>query len=507
MGDVFSSPLSIDWSLDGSILAFLVDVGERSSGTEESGIRASHVELWVVSADGSGRRLVARLHSDGIVQPVRWSPDSRQLAYSQPRADSAAAASGSDIAVVGLDGTPARVVADAGAEGRIVGWSPRGDRLLYNRSDGSGSDIYTVSVDGTPAQRLTTTHEATADAWSPDGAWLLYTNGVALGTQTSHSGTWVMRADGSAKALLGPCCSVGWSADGSRAYFEAESGPLLSASADGTDVRPLLNNHALNGWTLSPDGARYATATESGIEVARLGESPVLLTTDAGDGSPTWSADGLWIAFWGRRAGAAGLYAVRADGGQPVLVGADAGGVADPWQATQHGRLAFVRDRAIVTVDRDGSDQRELVPRTAIAGPHRAPASGDSTFQDTMIISPEGPDRDIYRILVGPQLAFAIENRTDVPWVVTLEGFGIFAEECRVSGFGAVVLATYQEKTGRPRVAPATPPDYCLVPPHRTVSINKPESIRGHADVRVAKSVANVWTGYPVIFDLEGRTE
>ena len=69
------------------------------------------------------------------------------------------------------------------------------------------------------------------------------------------------------------------------------------------------------------------------------------------------------------------------------------------------------------------------------------------------------------------------------------------------------MLATYQEKTGRPRVAPATPPDYCLVPPHRTVSINKPESIRGHADVRVAKSVANVWTGYPVIFDLEEKTE
>jgi Tol biopolymer transport system component len=507
MGDVFSSPLSIDWSPDGSKLAFFVDVGERSLGTDESGIRASHHELWVVSADGSGRSLVARLRSDGIVQPVHWSPDSRQLAYTQPRADSAAAASGSDIAVVGLDGTPARVLADAGAEGWIVGWSPTGDRLLYNRSDGSGSDIYTVSVDGTPAQRLTTTHEASADAWSPDGARILYTDGAVLGTQTSHSGTWVMRADGSAKALLGPCCDVGWSADGARAYFEAETGSLLSASVDGTDVRPLVNNHVPNGWALAPDGARYATATETGIEVARLGESPVRLTTDAGDGSPSWSADGLWIAFWGRRAGTAGLYVVRADGGPPVLVGADAVGGVDPWQATQNGRLAFVRDRAIVTVDRDGSDQRELVPRAAIAGPPRAPATGDSTFQDTMILGPDGPDRDIYRILVGPQFAFTFDNRTDVPWVVTLEGFDISAEDCRVIGSGAIVLAAYQGKTEPPRVAPATPPDYCLVPPHRAVSIDKPASIRGPADVRVARSVADVWTGYPVIFDLEGRTE
>jgi hypothetical protein len=70
----------------------------------------------------------------------------------------------SDGAVVGLDGAPARVVADGGGKlVQIVGWSPTGDRILYNLSDASGSDVYTASLGGATVESLTSTHQASAD--------------------------------------------------------------------------------------------------------------------------------------------------------------------------------------------------------------------------------------------------------------------------------------------------------------------------------------------------------
>jgi len=260
-------------------------------------------------------------------------------------------------------------------------------------------------------------------------------------------------------------------------------------------------------WALSPDGARYAAQAGSGIEVATLGGPPLHLTTDGGDSDPRWSPDGRWIAFWGMRVGVVGLYVVPGDGGQPALVGTDASsGGSDPWQPATNGgsRLAFVRDRAILTVKSDGSDPRELASRTTIAGAPRVPTTGDSTFQDRMVIGPDGPDRDIYRVSVGRTLGFTFENRTGDPWVVTLDEWDILAGDCRITAAGTIILAAYRPDAGSAPSAPATPPDFCLIPPHRSVSITIAESLRGPAEARVGRSGTDNAAAYPVIFDREG---
>jgi hypothetical protein len=124
-----------------------------------------------------------------------------------------------------------------------------------------------------------------------------------------------------------------------------------------------------------------------------------------------------------------------------------------------------------------------------------------------MVIGPDGPDRDIYRVSVGSKLAFTFENRTDVPMTVLLEGFGISTGDCLPRGSRGVVIASYKERATTPLAAPATPPDNCLVPPHGSVSIDKYEALSGPATVIVMPSGGDYWAGYPVIFDLVGNSE
>jgi hypothetical protein len=121
-----------------------------------------------------------------------------------------------------------------------------------------------------------------------------------------------------------------------------------------------------------------------------------------------------------------------------------------------------------------------------------------------MVIRPDGPDRDVYRIAVGSRLAFAFENRTDVSWIVSLEGFDVPSEACVTVTAGSVEPAALRPGTDPGIAPPAVPADQCVVPPHATVAIDRPAFAIGPQVVRVGPSEGFVaGTGYPVIFDLE----
>jgi Tol biopolymer transport system component len=495
IGDSFASPTALAWSPDGSLLAFVVDVADRhgdaaadASGTGVSGAavtmsRVSHRELWVVDGNGRDPRRLARFDSTATVAPPIWARDGRSILVGvEP---SASGIGHSAILAIGLDGSAPRTLLDAGADGiGIRELSPAGDRLLYLRSDHAGTTLNVLDLASETSSRLTTSGTVCCSgSWSPDGRWVMYTDGVTGGTQGPDAATRVVAADGSSQHRLGPCCDVGWSADGPRAYFQSDGGPLYSAAEDGTDVHVAPYGDAPYGWAPSPDGSAFVAVTSRGIEIVRPGDAPTSLTTDRDDRDPTWSPEGAWIAFSGIRSGVAGLYVMPATGGDPRLVASNSFSVADPWRpGAGPPELTLIRDRAIVTVAPDGAGPRDLVGRTTMAGDPVAPPDG-SALQVGIVLGPGGPDRDIYRVRVDDSLVLRIQNRSETPWVI----FGGLTEK-----FSYCQLVS----------GPAGP-DPCAVAPGATINVAPPGPGPGTAvEVRVAPAGADYQTGFPVIVDL-----
>ena len=501
IGDPFAAPRAAAWSPDGATLAFVVDVADarREAKPVASSAGAStatallgrpwHPELWVVNGDGGDPRRLATLdpmHGPDpmhVAPQLAWTPDGRTIVVGGTTADGTGH---SAILSVGVDGSPPRTLVDAGQDVvrfsglsadasdysfRFSGLSPTGDRLLYVHYHASGADLYVLDL----ADR-TSTHLASsaAGSWSPDARWVLYSDG---------SGASVVSADGAVRHRLGMGGGEGWSADGSRAYFQVLEGPMYSAAIDGGDVRPEPSMDATYGWVPSPDGSRFVAVTPRGLEIQQPGAAPLTLTAERGDGQPTWSPDGAWVAFYGVRAGVGGLYLVPSTGGDPRLAAPDATALGDPWRpGSGRTELTLVRDRAIVTVDAEGAALHDLVARATIAGDPMGPP-GSAGPKTRIVLGPAGPDRDIYHIPAGYLAEVTVENQSDFAWVPWN-----LAEK---------------DSYCHPVSGPVHSTDPCVVGPHEVVRFWPLRFSSGWNEIRIAPDGADISTGFPVIIDLE----
>lgn len=482
IGDSFAAPTAMAWSLDGSSLAFLVDVADAAGRHVSSTGRPSHRELWMVGADGGAPRHLATFGSMATVESPIWTPDGRSIVV-----ETTATADGrghSAVISVSLDGSAPRTLLDAGLDPiAIRGLSPAGDRLLYSRSKGIATDLYVLEVASRTSRRLTTSGTVCCSgSWSPDGRWVMYTDGVSDGTQTpDDSATRVVAADGSSQRRLGPCCDVGWSADG-RAYFQwagtgsGDAGPLYSAAEDGSDVRAVPESSGPI-WVASPDGSTFAAETPQGLEILRPGSAPRRLTSDQWDGDVTWSPDGAWVAYTAIRSGVTGVYVMPANGGEPRLVASDALELGAWRPGRGHAELTLLSDRAIVTADPEGGPVRDLVARTMIAGDPVGGAA-DAGSPSTIVIGPSGPDRDIYHIPVRGSLEVRFENLSQVAWAP----YGGLAEK-----------SSYCH------------PSSCTVAPGGTLTVTPSDFSPGMVvEIWLAPYPAlDYHVGFPVILDLE----
>lgn len=114
-----------------------------------------------------------------------------------------------DILVFSEEGVAIRRLATGAANAE---WSADGGRIAFNREQYSGSrtiqEIWTINPDGTDAVRLTqyasTNNGETGQfhpSWSPDGAYLAYTQRVIKGDKTTYNILRVPSAGGSATSL------------------------------------------------------------------------------------------------------------------------------------------------------------------------------------------------------------------------------------------------------------------------------------------------------------------
>jgi Tol biopolymer transport system component len=342
------------WSPDGTQIAF------TRAGAGAPFPLASTIHL-VSPMGGAARRL-----SDLTAAPVlSWSPDGRWLAAAliaggppmQMRIHLLSAATGEASALTSPQ---------AGEFDMMPSFSPDGRALAYAtcaRVPGAGADPTRVpctarvlSLDselraqGPPRAVTPASQGLLGIAWTPDGSSIVYTAAGRL---------WRARADGS----------------GSPERLElAGRGALFpSVSRAGTRLAFARSNLAFGIYRLplggspspvlesalgdvlpkhSPDGRRIAfqsgRASENvhdqaiwlagidGSNATRLTRSPAAL-----QGSPSWSPDGLWVAFdAGAEAGRIDIWAIRTDGSGLRQVTRDPGSEVVPsW--SRDGRLIY----------------------------------------------------------------------------------------------------------------------------------------------------------------------
>jgi Tol biopolymer transport system component len=101
-------------------------------------------ELYVMNADGSGKRVLTR----DVWQGLAWSPDGRKFAFVGGR--------DADVYVINADGSgQQRLTRNAGNDFGPA-WSPDGRKIAFGRGDGPHSDqIYIMNADGSGERSLT----------------------------------------------------------------------------------------------------------------------------------------------------------------------------------------------------------------------------------------------------------------------------------------------------------------------------------------------------------------
>jgi Tol biopolymer transport system component len=252
--------------------------------------------LFVINpAGGNPRRLIAGFDA----YPV-WSPDGKEIAFSQERTTKR-----HELDVIKADGSGRRTVIRTGVEsvagGLVPAWSPDG-RMIAFCSERSGTlAIYTIRTDGHGLHQLTHDQGGSCEPdWSPDG------KSIVFGTVRNGASQqiYVMRSDGTKQHALTRNRSKDdgaphWSPDGSKIVFSSDL-----ASAD--DI-----------YLMNSDGSRQRRLTHFG-------------DADA----PAWSPDAKRIVFAGKRSGSWQIWVISANGGHQRQLTHNHGGFAtDPsWQ-------------------------------------------------------------------------------------------------------------------------------------------------------------------------------
>ena len=255
----------------------------------------------------------------------------------------------------------------------VVAWSPDGSELYFT----DGGDVYGVTADGwqlwplsdvLPQATETAYTRLTSFAVDPDGVHLVYADCRLLPASfTLADGTRVVRdrdvygfellsvsRDATGAERLTENASFdfypAWSPDGRRIAFLSDAGrtdadvsghrlSLFTMSADGTDVRSVLDNefmvlHQPPQW--SPDGRHLAVVryreVEIGwaVQISKSGRELWVIGADgtdpqrlAGDvvSSLSWSPDGRRLAYARADADAVALFTVAVDGTDERRIG------------------------------------------------------------------------------------------------------------------------------------------------------------------------------------------
>jgi TolB protein len=205
-----------------------------------------------MNADGTNQTNVTNTPTVPEVDP-RWSSDGSKLAFRSNGAQF------TEIFVMSADGSGRTQLTNSSSQvvAELHDWSPSGSRLLFARLVGSPlrRDLFVINADGSGETNITNTAVSDFNAtWSPDGSRIAFMRSGDIGE--SSSDVYVANADGSAATKLTSLADIGafpqipgWSPDGVRIAFTAKVGPtfteeIFTIGANGSDLSRLTTNTA-----------------------------------------------------------------------------------------------------------------------------------------------------------------------------------------------------------------------------------------------------------------------
>ena len=254
-------------------------------------------DLYLVTPDGAETtRLTVNAAVDESGTP-QLSPDGTRVAFA------ATIGNNTDIYVVDLASKAIARITDAQGRDSSPTWSPDGGRLVFESFRDGNLEIYAVNADGSNLTRLT--NDPVGDSnpvWSPGSNDIVFSSsrfGNSDLSLTSPSGSFATLTTNP-----GPDNNPAWSPDGSRIAYLEFSDDLANICIIGRDglnqtcITPNPGYYQTPVW--SPDGNWIAAIEGTSIYVINVADRQVQELSQAGIeplGIPTWSPDGLRLAF------------------------------------------------------------------------------------------------------------------------------------------------------------------------------------------------------------------
>jgi Tol biopolymer transport system component len=224
-------------------------------------------DIWVMNANGSGRRRITHSGRGTDFDPD-FSPDGRRIVFRTSRGRYAP-----DQYGIGLEGifvvnirTRRERQIQPRTGGLFPAWSPDGSKIAFSglaRTGGPLDTIHLMNPDGSGVVDIGPPGECAT--WSPDSSKLMYCSHPGDGNWA----VWVISADGSNRrqlthpTLIPPAGAHGdypgaWSPDGTQIVYSSEVNgdrELFLMNADGSDQNRLTHFRGSDGaeaWL--PDG-------------------------------------------------------------------------------------------------------------------------------------------------------------------------------------------------------------------------------------------------------------
>ena len=238
-----------DISPDGSAIVYVSEPGA--------------LEIRSIRLDGSDRRT---LTFGGLSVAPDWSPDGSRIAYTHLPPGEATP----HIWTMAADGSDKRQVTWGAAPDFVPTWAPDGKHIaFFSLRNGGLGQIWVTDVVRGLSHRLTTAYydealgahlEQKVPAWSPDGRYIAYFNGVEMSdprkTGDVPRDVWVMEADGSNQRRLMTGDDPEWSPDSRTVILPVnipleETGLPLGIGAidvNGSNFRVLMYTNGYFGW-------------------------------------------------------------------------------------------------------------------------------------------------------------------------------------------------------------------------------------------------------------------